>query len=358
MESKQSTEGKTIPVKNDDVQALAENAAAELTAEAIQRYIRPDLESPNDMVVVAHHDHGESIPVIDLARLLDSQTSQKEAAVLKYACEDWGFFQVENHGIPDTVLEKMRNNMECFFRLPLDERKKFRQLLPGDVLVDSENRTLEWSDNFGLITQPPRDRDLTAWPTTPVNCRESIESYSSEVMRITHSLVQMIAKNLGVDDPDKIRDTYCSQALGIACYPACPVAHDKVLGVSPHSDVSLLTVVWELNHVQGLQIKRHGAWVPIKPHPKALVVNVGDILEILTNGKYQSIEHRVTVNPHKERLSITAFHMPKVDMSVGPLPEIAGGAELKKYKTLRVDEIIAFSSKHEGKKAKYGLFSI
>jgi len=91
---------KTIPVK--DVQALAKKNAADLTAEAIQRYIRPDLESPNDMVVVAHHDHGESIPVIDLARLLDSQTSQQEAALLNSACEDWGFFQVIKSTSPST----------------------------------------------------------------------------------------------------------------------------------------------------------------------------------------------------------------------------------------------------------------
>jgi hypothetical protein len=93
MESKQSTVGKTIPVMKKDVQALAEKKAAE----AIQRYMRPELvESPNDMVVVAHDDDGEteSIPMIDLARLVDSQTSQQEAALLKSACEEWGFFQV------------------------------------------------------------------------------------------------------------------------------------------------------------------------------------------------------------------------------------------------------------------------
>ena len=84
---------KTIPVK--DVQALAKKNATGLTTEAIQRYIRPELvESPNDMVVVAHHDDGESIPMIDLARLVDTQTSQQEAALLKSACEEWGFFQV------------------------------------------------------------------------------------------------------------------------------------------------------------------------------------------------------------------------------------------------------------------------
>ncbi|KAF0888582.1 hypothetical protein E2562_016051 [Oryza meyeriana var. granulata] len=167
-----------------------------------------------------------------------------------------------------------------------------------------------------------------------------------------------IARNLGVD-LDKIKDTYVSQALRMTYYPSCPVAHDKVLGISPHSDISVLTLVWELNLVDGLQIRRQDAWVPIKPHPKALVVNVGDFLEILTNGKYQSIEHRVTVNPHKERMSISAFHLPKIDTSVGPLPDIVREEE-KKYKTLRVDQAakVVFSSKLDGKKTKeYAMFS-
>lgn len=80
----------------------------------------------------------------------------------------------------------------------------------------------------------------------------------------------------------------------------------------------------------------------------------------MTNGKYHSIEHRVTVNPHKERISISGFHLPKYDTSVGPLSEIVGG-ELKKYKTVRVDEVakVVFSSKLDGKKTReYAMFSI
>ena len=83
-------------------------------------------------------------------------------------------------------------------------------------------------------------------------------------------------------------------------------------------------------------------------------------MQILTNGKYQSIEHRVTVNPNKERISISAFHLPKYDMSVGPLSRILAGGEPKKYKTLRVDEVakVVFSSKLDGKKTKdYAMFS-
>ncbi|XP_044979797.1 2-oxoglutarate-dependent dioxygenase 11-like [Hordeum vulgare subsp. vulgare] len=363
MEIKQSaagkwSHGKTMPVKN--VQALAANAA-DLTEEDIKRYIRP--ARADDVAVAAHgDDSSQSIPVIDLGRLLDSQSYQLEAARLKSACEEWGFFQVKNHGIPDTVLENMRNDLEHFFRLPLDEKNRFGQL-PGDLqgygqaFVESENQTLDWCDRLYLVTQPPHDREMRPWPTTPVSFRESTESYSSELMRVTGSLMAIIARNLDVDLP---RDTYVSQALRMTYYPACPVAHDKVLGISPHSDISMLTLVWELNLVEGLQIKRQDAWVPVKPHPKALVVNVGDFLEILTNGKYQSIEHRVAVNPHKERMSISAFHLPKLDMSVGPLSEIVGGG-LKKYKTLRVDEVakVVFSSKLDGKKTKdYAMLSV
>lgn len=95
METKQSTEGKwshgkTMPVRN--VQALAADAA-ELTEEAIKRYIRP--ARADDVAVAAHgDDSSQSIPVIDLGMLLDSQNYQLEAARLKSACEEWGFFQV------------------------------------------------------------------------------------------------------------------------------------------------------------------------------------------------------------------------------------------------------------------------
>ncbi|CAL5089421.1 unnamed protein product [Urochloa decumbens] len=363
METKRITEakwshGNTIPVRN--VQALVESAA-ELTAEAIEQYIRPAMV--DDKVALGDCDT-ESIPVIDLGKHLDAQSSQQEAARLKSACEEWGFFQVKNHGIPDTVLENMRNNLESFFRLPLHKKNEFAQL-PGDLqgygqaFVESKYQTLDWCDRLYLVTQPPHDREMRPWPTTPVNFRESIESYSSEVMKVTRSLMEIIAKNLGTE-LDKIRDTFVSQALRMTYYPACPVAHDKVLGISPHSDISTLTLVWELNMVEGLQIKRQGVWMPIKPKPNALVVNVGDFLEILTNGKYQSIEHRVAVNPHKERVSISAFHLPKFDMSVGPLREVAG-REIKKYKTLRVDEVakVLFSSKLDGKKTKeYAMFNI
>ncbi|KAL2331278.1 hypothetical protein Fmac_018859 [Flemingia macrophylla] len=86
-------------------------------------------------------------------------------------------------------------------------------------------------------------------------------------------------------------------------YPPSPQP-EKVIGLTPHSDGVGLTILLQVNEVEGLQIKKNGMWVPIMPLPNAFIVNIGDILEIITNGIYQSIEDRATVNSEIERLSI------------------------------------------------------
>ncbi|KAK1307247.1 S-norcoclaurine synthase 1 [Acorus calamus] len=63
-------------------------------------------------------------------------------------------------------------------------------------------------------------------------------------------------------------------------------------------------------------------WVPVTPLPDSFIVNIGDAIEILSNGKYKSINHRGTVNPEKERLSIASFQSPRSDADISPLPEL------------------------------------
>ncbi|CAL1374103.1 unnamed protein product [Linum trigynum] len=135
--------------------------------------------------------------------------------------------------------------------------------------------------------------------------------------------------------------------------PSCKQA-SKVIGLRPHSDVDGLTLLTQVNEVQGLQIKRDGKWVPIAPIPGAFVVNVGDIIEIMSNGEYKSVEHRVVVNPEKERLSIAAFHNTTSNAMIGPLPDLINRGEQKqapKYKTVSTTDYIklVMSSTLEGK---------
>ncbi|XP_052203169.1 protein SRG1-like [Diospyros lotus] len=107
------------------------------------------------------------------------------------------------------------------------------------------------------------------------------------------------------------------QSMRMNYYPPFPKP-EQVVGLSSHSDASALTVLYQLNQVEGLQIKKNGIWLPISPIRYAFTINIGDALEIVTNGTYKSIEHRAVINAEKERLSIATFHGPNVDGEFGP----------------------------------------
>lgn len=63
-------------------------------------------------------------------------------------------------------------------------------------------------------------------------------------------------------------------------------------------------------------------WIPVKPFSNAFIINVGDILEMLTNGIYRSVEHRATINQEKERISLIAFHRPDLNKVICPVPSL------------------------------------
>lgn len=263
--------------------------------------------------------------------------------------------QLVNHGIPEEVIVNIKRDIQKFFQLPLKLKNAYAQR-PGDrqgygqVFVVSDDQKLDWADMFGIYAQPHEARDMRYWPNQPHAFRNSIEEYSSGLMKVAHSIVTFIAKTLNID-LELMGDKYVVQALRMNYYPPCKSMPEKVLGFSPHSDGSFLTLLLEVNSVEGLQIRRQGAWIPVKPHDEALLVNVGDFLEIMTNGKYKSIEHRVTINAYKERLSISAFHIPKYDGIVSPVLGVTEEKVL--YKTVRVEEYakLYFSSELDGKKA-------
>ncbi|KQK17723.2 S-norcoclaurine synthase 1 isoform X1 [Brachypodium distachyon] len=340
----------TTPVPVRNVQDLVASSK-ELTAATMERYIRPDID--RDLVLPEHS--AEIIPVIDLAKLLNPHSEALELDKLRFACEDWGFFQVINHGLPNKVIAATKHDIEDFFQLPLDVKNDHAQR-PGEIqgygqaFVVSNDQKLDWADMLGLFAQPPQARDMSYWPKQPHTFRNSIEEYSSELLQFSHYIETFIAKTLNVDH-ELMRGNCEVQTLRMTYYPPCMSMSNKVLGFSPHSDGSFITILLEVNSVQGLQIRRHDVWVPVKPHPKALLVNVGDLLEIMTNGKYKSVEHRVTINAHKERLSISAFHVPKFEAIVSPIPDIVEGKVL--YKTVRVEEYakLYLSNELDGKKA-------
>ncbi|KAK9118027.1 hypothetical protein Scep_016120 [Stephania cephalantha] len=307
MSSSRREIGGSLPVEN--VQELA--STKELNS-VPDRYVRPELAFD----VVCVDDDSLKIPVIDLTRLNDDQQfAHEELAKLHHACENWGFFQLINHGVCEDVIEKMKDDTKEFFKLPLEKKRAYAQLPNsiegyGQAFVVSEEQKLDWGDMLFYRLLPVNERNMRLWPIQPLLS----DQYAAELKRVALVLFGLLAKNLGLE-PEKLTDHFKNGSQGVRMnyYPPSPQA-DKVLGISPHSDADALTLLVQVNQVQGLQIRRGGIWVPVEPISGALIVNIGDIIE--------SIEHRVVVNSKEERLSIAAFHSSSSDVNIGPIPDL------------------------------------
>ncbi|RZC49472.1 hypothetical protein C5167_017908 [Papaver somniferum] len=99
-----------------------------------------------------------------------------ELGKLHSACKDWGFFQVVNHGVDISLLEKVKTEIQDFFNLPMDEKKKFWQE-EGDVegfgqmFVQSEDQKLDWADMFYMLILPRHKRNPQLFPKLPLPLR-------------------------------------------------------------------------------------------------------------------------------------------------------------------------------------------
>ncbi|XP_030550027.1 protein SRG1-like [Rhodamnia argentea] len=313
--------GSSLPVPS--VQELAK----ELTTEVPPRYVRTDQDHP-----LMHEDHGTSflqVPVIDLNKLSSSSDDLMESELekLHMACRDWGFFQLINHGVSCSLVEEVKLGIQEFFNLPMEEKRKFWQGGEelegfGQSFVVSEEQKLDWSDIFFMVSLPRHLRKPHLFPMLPSPFRDVLDEYSSELRDLTMKILLLMAKPLKMDTKDMIElFDGGRQALRMNYYPPCS-RPELVIGLTPHSDASALTILLQVNEMEGLQVRKEGEWVPVKPLPNAFVVNVGDILEIVTNGTYRSIEHRATVNSTKERLSFATFYGPKLEGEMGPAPSL------------------------------------
>ncbi|XP_077247205.1 S-norcoclaurine synthase 1-like [Tasmannia lanceolata] len=336
--------GGSLPVES--VQSLAANKSNHIP----HRFIRPEIELDQ----LSEVDQQHPIPAVDLSRLLEDPPSPQgrdEMNKQHWACHKWGFFQLINHGVCDELIERMKNEVEEFFKLTLEEKKAYSQLPNniegyGQAFVVSEEQKLDWGDMLFLLPRPVLLKNMRFWPLIPYNFRETLDKYSSELQRVAISLLGLMAKNLGFD-PKKLTDMFDdgTQGLRMNYYLPCLEAN-KVLGQSPQYDATGLTLLLQVNQVQGLQIRNNGKWIPVKPLSGALIVNIGDILEILSNGKYKSIEHRAVIN--------TAFYSPAklapLDATIGPLIDLAKGGDAY-YRSVSHEEYVKHivSSKLDGK---------
>ncbi|GMN43406.1 hypothetical protein TIFTF001_012607 [Ficus carica] len=272
-----------------------------------------------------------SIPIVDLDRLATGSSVDHDSELqrLHSACSEWGFFQIINHGISTSLLEKFRTEIVNLFKLPFEEKKKLWQKPDnhegfGQLFVVSEDQKLDWSDMFYVTTLPLNLRKSPLFEKLPTDLRDTMEDYCMEVKKLAMGILSHMAKALKMDG-EEMRELFGDgvQSIRMNYYPPCPQP-ERAIGFTPHSDADALTILFQLNETEGLQIRKDGRWVPVKPLPNAFVVNIGDIMEIVSNGTYKSIEHRATVNSSKERLSVATFYSSKLESDLGPARSIIG----------------------------------
>ncbi|KAG6642269.1 protein SRG1-like isoform X1 [Carya illinoinensis] len=346
MEAEKTRFGSSLPVPC--VQELAKDTPNAMPP----RYLRPDQDPP----FISNSTSFPQLPVIDMHLLFSPDFMDSELQKLHLASKEWGFFQLINHGVSSSLLEKVKSGIQELFNMDMEEKKKYWQG-EGEVEgfgqgpVVSEEQKLDWGDRFGIFTLPTYLRKPHLLPRLPLPLRDNLEAYSTELKDLAMKILDQMAKALRMESSD-MRCIFEKgmQSMRMNYYPPCPQP-ELAIGLNAHSDAVGLTILLQVNEMEGLQVRKDGMWIPVKPLPNAFIVNIGDILEIMTNGIYRSIEHRATVNSEKERLSIATFLSPRLEGDFGPMPGLLNSESPALFKRIRLADYLKglFSRKLDGK---------
>ncbi|KAL5776847.1 hypothetical protein ACOSP7_009773 [Xanthoceras sorbifolium] len=261
------------------------------------------------------------IPVIDFSKL-NGEERAKTLAEIAVACEDWGFFQLVNHGITEEVLERVKK--VCSEHYELEREDDFNNSKPVKTLNDLVEKnsaekleSLDWEDVF-LLT------DDNEWPSKTPGFKETMAKYRSELKKLASKLMEIMDENLGLPKG------YINKAFNgggaaenaffgtkVSHYPPCP--HPELVnGLRAHTDAGGVILLFQDDEVGGLQVLKDGQWIEVQPLANAIVINTGDQIEVVSHGKYKSVLHRVKATVDGNRRSIASFYNPSLKATIAP----------------------------------------
>ncbi|CAN1144574.1 1-aminocyclopropane-1-carboxylate oxidase homolog 1 [Linum perenne] len=275
---------------------------------------------------------------------------------VREASKDWGFFLVVNHGVGLQVMEEMLAATRRFHEHDVEGKKKLFNREANRGIYYNSNHDLyvaplvNWRDSL-LIDMAPHPPDSSHLPT---DLRDVVGEYSKEMLKLGELLAELLSESLGLN-PHYLKQIDCVKGLTMAChyYPPCPQP-ELALGLTKHTDFDFLTVVLQ-DHIGGLQVLyRNQYWVDVPYFPGSLVINIGDLLQLISNDNFTSVEHRVVANNIGPRVSVVSFfstaYFPNQRL-YGPIKELLSQDNPPKYRETTIPEFHEFAYKkgHDGK---------
>ncbi|KAK7340689.1 hypothetical protein VNO77_21399 [Canavalia gladiata] len=300
-------------------------------------YVQPAERRPCNAVLATEL----KIPVIDLA-------GQDRDDIIRNIIEssaEYGFFQVINHGVPKEVVDNALRIFKEFHAMSAEEKIRESSKDPNKSckLYTSSGRNCAdvaryWKDSLQHPC-PPSGQFLQFWPQKPQGYREAIGAYTQELRTLGLKILDLISERLGLG-PKVFNGDHSASPLVISHhYPPCPEP-SLTLGTSRHKDPNILTILLQQADISALQVFKDGAWIPVEPIPHAFVVNIGFMLQIISNGRLVGAEHRVITNSNTSRNTIAYFINPTKETIIEPAKPLISATSPPLYQTMTFGEVL------------------
>ncbi|GAA2222706.1 isopenicillin N synthase family oxygenase [Herbiconiux moechotypicola] len=284
-----------------------------------------------------------TLPVLDLSRLREGDAEAEAFRIdLREATHDYGFFYLTGHGVPQELIDRVVAVSRRFFALPEADKLAIENLksphFRGYTRVGGEltQGKVDWREQIDIGTEREpvtaegapdymRLEGPNQWPDALPELQQTIAEWYDELTRVSITLLRAWAVSLGA--PENVFDAAFAESpstlIKIVRYPGKSDPEPKQ-GVGAHKDSGVLTLLLVEPGKGGLQVEKDGEWIDAPPIDGAFVVNIGELLEVATNGYLKATVHRV-ISPRigDDRVSIPFFYAPALDSTIPvlPLPE-------------------------------------
>ncbi|CAD5181802.1 unnamed protein product [Musa acuminata subsp. malaccensis] len=187
----------------------------------------------------------------------------------------------------------------------------------------SEVTDVDWESTFFLRHLPVSN--MSELVDMGDDYRKVMKEFAAKLEMLAERLLDLLCENLGLEK-GYLKKAFCgskgpSFGTKVSSYPPCP-RPELIKGLRAHTDAGGIILLFQDDRVCGLQLLKDGQWIDVPPMRHSIVVNLGDQLEVITNGKYKSVLHRVVAQTDGNRMSIASFYNPGSDAVVFPAPSL------------------------------------